>query len=120
METQLVDYVGKKIIECLPESEPIRNENDALDLVAACGEYRTGLLLLNRSNLNEDFFDLSTRLAGNIFLKFNNYWIKAAAIVPEKDQLQGHFKELMVELNRGREFRIFSDRQSAMDWLVAD
>jgi PadR family transcriptional regulator, regulatory protein AphA len=120
MDYTLVETNGKKYIECLPGTICLRNEQDALDFVAACGENDTYLLMLHSSNLNEDFFDLKTRVAGSILLKFTNYYIKAAAILTPELVNQGKFQDWVIETNRGKDFRVFYDRDKAEAWLTGD
>ncbi len=73
MSYTLIDIEGKTYVECQPGVLCLRNEADALDLVAACGENETHRLMIHAGNLSPDFFDLSTRVAGEILLKFYNY-----------------------------------------------
>jgi PadR family transcriptional regulator, regulatory protein AphA len=117
METQLLDINGVKILECLPGGGVIASENDALDVVAACGENETDRVLLNASNLAMDFLHLRTGLAGAVLLKFSNYRIRAAAVLTPKLVNQGHFREMVMETNRGNVFRVFYDRDLALKWL---
>jgi PadR family transcriptional regulator, regulatory protein AphA len=109
-ETVLLEYAAG---DCL-----LQKEADALDLVAACGEHGCNRLLIDAACLSEDFFRLRTGLAGAVLQKFVNYSIKAAIVAPPGSAQQGKFKDFMLEANRGGQFRIFSSRQAAIDWLV--
>ena len=120
MSYTLVEAQGKSIVECPPGVLCLRDEADALEWVAACGENGTSLLLIHASNLAPEFFDLSTRVAGEILLKFYNYRIKAAAVLSPELVDRGKFKDFVLETNRGRDFRVFYDRQAAQDWLVKE
>jgi len=120
LDYRLVNTSPNSYVECLPGSQPLASPQDALELVAACGEHQTQRLLLHAECLSKDFFDLSTRLAGEILLKFTNYYLKVAAIIPTEQIGRGKFYEFALETNRGRDFRIFSDLQKAVDWLVQD
>ena len=119
MTYQLSQQNGKTFIECQPQALCLRNERDAVDLVAACGENETSLLLLYAGNLEPAFFDLSTRVAGEILLKFTNYRIRAAAVLPPEQASKGKFGEFVLETNRGRDFRVFSEREAAVRWLTS-
>lgn len=116
---QIAHANGQDYIECLRGSGKIENEQDALDLVAACGEIAAGRLLIPEECLGDDFFRLKTGLAGIILLKFAIYDIRVAALLsPEKVQ-QGKFYDFVLETNRGNDFRVFSDRTAAETWLTA-
>jgi PadR family transcriptional regulator, regulatory protein AphA len=119
MKTMLVKKDGKIIIECTGGTRCIRNDQDALELVAACGEYNTNLLLIHAENLTNEFYQLHTGVAGSILLKFVNYSIKAAAILSPKLVNQGKFQEMVIETNRGRDFRVFYNRENAEEWLFS-
>ena len=106
-------------IELDPSQARLWSEQDALDWVGVCGEHGTQRLL-HAENLSEDFYNLKTGLAGAILLKFSNYWLKVAAVIPPEKSSQGRFGEMARETNRGQAFRIFSTREAAVDWLVRD
>lgn len=120
MNYQIVEAGNCKYIECLVGGPKIESEQDALELVAICGEYETNLLMFHGENLPDDFFRLRTGLAGNILQKFANYHLKAAAVIPAELVSQGRFREMALEANRGQHFRIFSDRKDAEEWLIKE
>ncbi len=116
----LVNSIPHSYVKCLPGSDLISSAQDALDLVGGCGEYEVSRLLIPEGCLSEDFYDLKTGLAGEVLLKFSNYRIKAAAVIPTDMVGKGKFYEFALETNRGRDFRIFSDLPKAMEWLIQD
>lgn len=103
-------------VECRPDML-IATEDDALELVAFCGESGTQRLLVHTDNLPAEFFDLHSGLAGNILLKLSNYRIILAAVIPPDKIGTGRFSEMVLETNRGREFRVFNTRDDAVKWL---
>ncbi len=109
---------GKTYIECIPAETPIQHEQDALELVAACVEHSTGLLLLQAEALSPDFFKLRTGLAGSMLQKFVNYHIKTAMVVTDGSESKGKFKEMAMEANKGNHFRVFSSTADAEGWLL--
>ncbi len=106
-------------LECQP-GLVVHNEAAALDLVALCGENGVQRILLHAENLPLEFYNLKTGLAGRILLKWTTYWIKAALVLPAEMRRNGRFAEFAWESSINREFRIFSDRQSAETWLIND
>ncbi len=118
MNVQLVEKNGKSYLECLPDEWQLASEQDALDLVGACGEYGTQNLMLHAESLPEAFYNLKTRLAGNVMLKFSNYWLRVAAVIPVELSHQGRFGEMVLETNQGNQFRVFATRAEAEDWLA--
>jgi PadR family transcriptional regulator, regulatory protein AphA len=118
MNYQFISNEHATYVECLPDGGTIESEADALDLVAACGEYQCHRLLLHASNLTPDFYNLRSGLAGAVLLKFSNYRVQAAAILTPELAEQGRFGEMVLESNRGSQFRVFYDRASAEEWLA--
>jgi PadR family transcriptional regulator AphA len=118
MEYILREIKDIKFIEILRNSPMIKEEQDALDLSAICGEYGTNRLLIDASHLAPDFFDLKTGLAGAVLQKFATYRVKTAAVIPH-ELVTGRFREMVIELNRGNLFRIFENKSEAEYWLVS-
>jgi hypothetical protein len=118
MNYRFVKKENTSYVECLPDGGTIASEADALDLVAACGEHQCHRLLMHASNLTPDFYDLHTGLAGAVLLKFSNYRIQAAVILTPELATQGRFGEMVLETNRGNQFRVFYDLPSAETWLA--
>jgi PadR family transcriptional regulator AphA len=114
----LINYHQNKIVTCIPDGTKLSLEADALNAVAACGEYETYKLLIPGECLSESFFDLKSGLAGVVLLKFSNYGIQAGILVKAEMIGVGKFYEFVLETNRGNEFRVFQDRDKALDWLV--
>lgn len=119
MEYTLIENNGKKVVCLQKVSGAISSEADALDAVAACGENTTDLLLLPDESVPLEFFDLKTRLAGEILLKFSNYYIRCAMVASPENLSSGKFRDFMIETNRGQDFRIFSDPEKALIWLTS-
>jgi PadR family transcriptional regulator AphA len=119
MGYQVIRESGKSYVEWLPGA-CIANEQDALEMVAACGEFETDRLMLHAVNLTPEFFQLRTGIAGGILLKLTNYMIKAALVLKPEQVGEGKFKEWVLETNRGRDFRVFYDRARAEQWLLSD
>jgi PadR family transcriptional regulator, regulatory protein AphA len=120
MNYTLVEKDGKNYLECLPGRARLKDEQSALDLVAACGEYRTNRILLHANNLSKNFFRLRTGVAGAVLLKFVTYSIKVAAVLSPELVHQGKFHDMVIEANRGSQFHVFYEREKAESWLIND
>jgi GNAT superfamily N-acetyltransferase len=106
-------------VECLPQMK-IASESDAVELIGFCGENNTDRLLVHDENLTADFYDLHTRLAGEILLKMSNYRIRLAAVIPADKIGDGKFSDMVLETNRGNAFRVYNTRDDAVAWLLSD
>ena len=119
MELALIKTVDKKYLEG-PVGRPFMHTiNDAVKLIEACWNEGTDCLLVYPENLTEQFFDLSSREAGEILQKLRTYHIRMAVVgSPESMKLSRRFADLMVEENRNRYFRLFDERGKAEAWLL--
>ena len=68
---------GKTICEARGEAILIASPQDALDLMVNSGARK---IVVQASQLHPDFFDLSTRLAGEVLQKFTNYHVQLGIV----------------------------------------
>lgn len=80
MELNLFKMNGVQIAEVASEKIKINTVDDVLDLIGNAGYLGANVVLLHESNLNPDFFDLKTKLAGEILQKFSNYRMRLGII----------------------------------------
>jgi len=82
----------------------IYDSDTALDFIANAS-YQTGCrrFILSKSAIAEEFFDLSSRIAGEIIQKLINYHIKLA-VIGEFDHYESKaLKDFICECNNGRD-----------------
>jgi hypothetical protein len=92
-------------------------ESDAVELVSACVEHDTNLLLLPQSAISADFRDLSTRLAGLVLGKLANYRIRTVAVIDSSDA-KGAWADFLAEARNGPDFRVCATDAEAVNWLT--
>jgi len=119
MNYRVVDKYNRKYIRLNPDGCHLRTETDALELLSACAENGTNLLLIPGERLSDDFFRLSTGIAGAILQKFATYGVKAA-IVLDINSSKGRFREFLVESSRGNLFRAYAGFDEAETWLLGE
>lgn len=109
-----MDYkVNKDYIEV---NNPITCESDVVDIISLCMSNSINLLVLREGTLTDKFINLRTGLAGLVLQKFMNYNIKASAVIDM--ELEGRFKELVYELNKSNNFRVFDNNTDAEEWIL--
>ena len=119
MNYRTVDRGEYTFIEVLAGPERLSSEQDALDLVGACGEAGTDRLLIHKEALSDDFYNLRSGLAGAVLLKLSIYRIITAAVISPEIATQGRFGEMVLETNRrSSTFRVFSTPDEAEAWLA--
>ena len=117
LKYEVLETGGVRYVEVLSGEPPLRTEQDALELVGLCGEKDTNRLLLRGEALSEDFFRLKTGVAGAMLQKLVNYSVKTAVIIPAVIVLGERFQELRSEVNKGSQYRFFTDSRDAEIWL---
>lgn len=90
----------------------IDNENHALDIISS-GVRRC---IFTVDDVSEDFFDLKTRLAGNVFQKLVNYNCQVAIVVPPDHGFGERVTELAREHANHPIVRFFPSIEQALDW----
>lgn len=90
----------------------------ALDLIATVRyEADSDLIVINKSLISESFFDLKTRLAGEILQKFINYRAKVAFIGDFSVYSSKSFQDFIYECNNGNDFFFLPTEQQAIEKL---
>jgi hypothetical protein len=90
---------------------------DTDTLVSTCIESGAGALLLNAQVIPPTFFDLSTRVTGELLHGLSKYSLRLAAVVPDLSSRSQSFQDFVRESNRGVQFRFFASREDAIAWL---
>jgi len=85
----------------------ITDAQSALDFFATV-DYETGCsrMIINKSLICEEFFDLSTKIAGEVLQKFINYRKKIAIIGDFSMYTSKSLKDFIYESNKGKELHI--------------
>lgn len=118
MDIRVIEKDGRRYVECTADKVIINTEKDALDIIAVCFEKNISLLVIHSEILSEDFYNLRTGLAGAVLQKFANYHIKAALVMPSQEKIIGRFGEMVNEVNKGSDFRVFSSLSEAEKWII--
>jgi hypothetical protein len=92
----------------------INEVQDALDLMADVSYNGCNRMIVYENNLNKDFFDLSTGLAGEILQKFSNYNFKLAVIGDFSLYKSKSLRDFIRESNRGNMIYFAEDLQSSL------
>ena len=112
------DLGGSTAVEIVSDEVVINAEQDVLDLMADIGYlYDSRKIILNREILNDEFFDLSSGMAGSVMQKFSNYRVQAAIIVDFNDAGKS-LKAFIIECNRTGQVIFTADMNTALEALV--
>ncbi|WP_409177737.1 DUF4180 domain-containing protein [Brevibacillus fortis] len=90
----------------------------ALDLIATVHyEADSNRIIMNKSLINESFFDLKTRLAGEILQKFINYRVKIAIVGDFSVYTSNSLKDFIYESNNGNDIFFLPTEEQAIEKL---
>ena len=120
MDIQTVEQNGVRVAVVRHEGLLIQDEQSALDLIATIGyEAEADRIVLYKQTLNEDFFRLSTGLAGRVLQKFTNYRVKLAIVGDFSGYTSKPLQDFIRESNSGRDIFFVHDEETAVAKLAA-
>tara|TARA_B100002003_G_scaffold251929_1_gene299027 strand:+ start:7098 stop:7421 length:324 start_codon:yes stop_codon:yes gene_type:complete len=93
--------------------------NQLSEVMTLLGESfdRGGGLIIRETELGENFFDLSTGLAGELFQKFCNYQQKLAIVIGDLGNYSERLQELASEHRKHQNVRFFLSEEQGQAWL---
>ncbi len=111
---------GNGIAAIVSSGSPVIVDVDsALDLLmSAKYEAGTTYIVLDKKLITEDFFVLSSKLAGEILQKYINYGAKIAIYGDFSHYTSKPLKDFIYESNKGNDFFFVSTREEALQKLA--
>ena len=96
----------------------IFDEQSALDVFMSLA-YETGAnrFIISKDNLIEDFFDLRTKIAGEVLQKIRNYRMKLAIIGDFSKYKSKALRDFIDECNSGRDIFFVENESEALKLL---
>lgn len=110
---------GADIAVVSSDGKIIVDVQSALDLAMSV-TYETGArkIVLDKEAICEDFFILSTGIAGEILQKFMNYHVKVAVYGDYSHYTSKPLKDFIYEANHGRDFFFVATQEDAIQKLT--
>ncbi len=118
MKTEIITKNNIEIAVIYSDEYLIKDVQSALDFIMTV-KYETGCknIVLNKSAVTEDFFILSTCLAGEILQKFINYGVRFAIYGDFSKYTSKPLKDFMYESNLGKDIYFQPDVSHAVEKL---
>lgn len=108
--------LNKNIAHVQSEGFIITDPQSALDLMATVKyEAECSRIIIDKTSVTEDFFKLSTGLAGEILQKYINYQVKLAIIGDYSGYTSKPLKDFIYESNNGKDFFFVSTVNEAIE-----
>src|ERR1700691_3000452 len=112
LSTKFHELQGVRVLELIADGTKLRTYNDAVDLIGKTFENRATLVVIPVECLDDEFFQLKTRIAGELIQKFVQYRRRLAIL----GDISHHFAEssalraFVNESNRGKEVWFLASR----------
>lgn len=105
MADRAYDLHGVRILECATEGPQLRTDRDAVDLVGVAMSNNAWFLVIPTERLADDFFQLKTRVAGEMIHRITLYKMRVAIIGEISRHLDESlaFRDFVYEANRGNQ-----------------
>ena len=119
MNIEYIKNNGMDLAVVSSDGKVIVDTQSALDL-AMTVKYETGTanLVLDKRLICEDFFILSTGVAGEILQKFINYHVRAAFYGDYSHYTSKPLRDFIYESNQGKDFFFVATREEAIQRLT--
>lgn len=110
---------GKAVAIMKGKEKVLTDVQSALDLImAAKYEADTNLVAVDKAVIAEDFFILSTGLAGEVLQKFVNYRTKVAIFGDFSQYTSKPLRDFIYESNKGNNIFFVATEEKAVERLV--
>ncbi|WP_095206135.1 DUF4180 domain-containing protein [Paenibacillus sp. O199] len=115
----IIDQQGSSKVAIIESNDVvINNVQDALDLMASVNYTDDAhKILIDKSNLTEDFFELKTKLAGDILQKYVNYQVKLAIVGDFDGYNSKSLRDFIYECNHGKHVLFLKNKEEALQAL---
>ena len=119
MDIQIIEWGSVPIAEVDAEGVCIRSAQDAHDVLVQVFGQGINRVVMREEHFDPAFFDLRTRLAGEILQKFVTYGVKLAIVGDFEKYTSRALRDFMVESNRGTQLFFVTSRDEALQRLAA-
>lgn len=120
MKKEIIHSNGTAIAVVHSDEVIITDAQSAIDFMATIAYYNEcDRIMINKQAIAEDFFKLSTGIAGEILQKFINYSKKIAIVGDFSIYTSKPLKDFIYECNQGNDIFFVADEQTAIRKLTA-
>jgi len=113
MPTKFYELHGERVLECDANEKQLRNYNEAVELIGKAFEHRASLIVVPAECLDDDFFRLSTRIAGEMIQKVVQYRKRLVIVGDISRHLaeSSALRAFVLEANRGKDVWFLATRE---------
>jgi hypothetical protein len=120
MPPKFYELHGVRVLECDPNEKQLRNYNEAVELIGNAFEIRASVILVPAECLDDEFFRLSTRIAGELIQKIVQYRLRLVIVGDISQHLAEStaLRAFVLEANRGKDVWFLATREELDDRLA--
>lgn len=120
MKVEKIEKKGIVIADVAGEDKVIVDTGSSLDvLMTAKYDVGSSAVMISKELVIEDFFILSTGIAGEILQKYINYGGKLAIYGDYSKYTSKPLKDFIYESNKGKDFFFVATKEEAVERLTA-
>ena len=122
MTSNCVVLHGVRVLEVAREGPVLSTDRDAVTLIGDALGCQATVVLLPVLRLADAFFDLSTRIAGEIVQKFVNYGTRLVIVgdISRHTEASESLRDFVYEVNRGDRIWFAPTREEAVKRIDAE
>jgi hypothetical protein len=122
MPDRVYELHGVRLLECAAEGKQFRSERDSLDLIGAVWNHEATFVVIPVGRLADDFFQLKTRVAGEMLHKLTLYKLRVVIVGDISRHLEesSAFRDFVYETNRGRQVWFAASAEELEERLKRD
>ena len=119
LSTKFYELHGVRVLECVPDGAKLQTYGDAVDLIGKTFENRATLIVIPVECLDDEFFQLKTRIAGELIQKFVQYRRRLVIVGDISGFLaqSSALRAFVNESNRGKEVWFLASLEDLNDRL---
>ena len=114
MKIETHHIAGKKVAEVIAEEVILRNTEDGLDLLGDLYYQGFDKIIIHERNISADFFDLKTKLAGDILQKFVQYQMPLTIVGDFLKYGSRSLNDFIFESNKGKQVNFVNSLAEAL------
>lgn len=115
MELNIFERNGLKFAEIIADEVVLNDVSDALDIIGDCGYNGAQVVIVRQENIIPDFFELRTRIAGEVLQKFTQYDTRLAIVGDFSNVESKSLRDFIRESNRQGRILFVASPEEAFD-----
>lgn len=117
MEIKTHHFNNTKIAEVISDGIIINSAQDGLDLLGNIYYQDFDKVIMYEKNITPEFFDLKTKIAGDILQKFSNYRVRLAIVGDFSKYESKSIKDFIFESNKTKHIHFVENLAEALEKL---